>query len=55
MRPAGSEVLRLVSDPARMRELTGWEPEHDLRDGLTRTLEWVEANTARYRTDHYVI
>jgi NAD dependent epimerase/dehydratase len=55
VRPAQSEVERLISDPARATELTGWRPEHDLRDGLTRTIEWIEANTSRYRVDHYVI
>jgi dTDP-glucose 4,6-dehydratase len=55
VRPAQSEVERLISDPALARELTGWEPGHDLRDGLTRTIEWLERNRARYRTDHYVI
>ena len=55
VRPAQSEVERLISDPALALELTGWRPEHDLRAGLTRTVEWMESNAARYRTDHYVI
>jgi NAD dependent epimerase/dehydratase len=55
VRPAQSEVERLISDPALALELTGWQPEHDLRAGLARTVEWMESNAARYRTDHYVI
>ena len=55
VRPAQSEVERLISDPALALELTGWRPEHDLRAGLARTVEWMESNAARYRTDHYVI
>jgi NAD dependent epimerase/dehydratase len=55
VRPAKSEVERLISDPSLARELTGWAPEHDLRDGLARTIEWMESNAARFRTDHYVI
>jgi NAD dependent epimerase/dehydratase len=55
VRPAASEVERLISDPGLATELTGWRPEVDLRDGLARTIAWVEANSARYRTDHYVI
>jgi dTDP-glucose 4,6-dehydratase len=55
VRPAQSEVERLISDPSLARELTGWQPEHDLRDGLAQTIEWMQSNTARYRTDHYVI
>jgi NAD dependent epimerase/dehydratase len=55
VRPAQSEVERLISDPARAGELTGWRPEHDLRSGLARTIEWIEAHAALYRVDQYVI
>ena len=55
VRPAQSEVERLISDPARAAELTGWRPEHDLRSGLARTIAWIEANAEHYRVDHYVI
>jgi dTDP-glucose 4,6-dehydratase len=54
IRPEGSEVLRLLSSPERARELTGWEPRVDLREGLSRTIAWIEANRGRYRTDQYV-
>ncbi len=43
-RPAGSEVHRLLSDNGRVRELTGWSPQVSLREGLTRTSEWVESH-----------
>jgi NAD dependent epimerase/dehydratase len=55
VRPAKSEVERLISDPSRARELMGWEPSVDLREGLAQTMEWIERNASRYRTDHYVI
>jgi NAD dependent epimerase/dehydratase len=55
VRPANSEVERLVSDPELAAELTGWRPEVDLREGLSRTLEWISSHADRYRTDHYVI
>jgi dTDP-glucose 4,6-dehydratase len=55
VRPAQSEVQRLISDPALAAELTGWRPELDLRAGLARTIEWMQANAERFRTDHYVI
>jgi NAD dependent epimerase/dehydratase len=55
VRPAQSEVERLISDPALAAELTGWRPELDLRAGLARTIEWMQANAERFRTDHYVI
>lgn len=37
--PAG-EIDRQYVDSAKLRELTGWAPAVELRDGLTRTLEW---------------
>jgi nucleoside-diphosphate-sugar epimerase len=55
VRPPLSEVERLLSDPRLARELTGWEPAIDLREGLTRTIEWIESNADRYRVGEYVI
>jgi NAD dependent epimerase/dehydratase len=55
IRPEGSEVERLISSPALAEELMGWRPEVDLHEGLRRTIEWIQANQDRFRTDHYVI
>lgn len=55
VRPANSEVELLLSEPARARELLGWEPQVALREGLERTIEWVGLNATRYRADEYVI
>jgi nucleoside-diphosphate-sugar epimerase len=43
-RPDSSEVDRLVSDNRRAREVLGWEPTVSLREGLTRTVAWFDAN-----------
>jgi CDP-glucose 4,6-dehydratase len=37
--PAG-EIDRQYVDPAKIRELVGWQPEVDLEEGLRRTIEW---------------
>jgi CDP-glucose 4,6-dehydratase len=37
--PAG-EIDRQYVDSAKLRDLTGWQPAVELRDGLARTLEW---------------
>jgi CDP-glucose 4,6-dehydratase len=37
--PAG-EIDRQYVDSTKLRELTRWRPEVDLRDGLIRTLDW---------------
>ncbi|MFJ6217082.1 SDR family NAD(P)-dependent oxidoreductase [Streptomyces sp. NPDC092296] len=55
LRPANSEVMRLVCDASRLRAATGWEPGHSLEEGLLRTIEFFRdpANLARYKTGLY--
>jgi NAD dependent epimerase/dehydratase len=57
LRPAESEVMRLVSDASRLTAATGWRPEVALADGLTETVAWFgeAANLQRYRTDRYTL
>jgi nucleoside-diphosphate-sugar epimerase len=55
IRPPKSEVARLVSDPAKAAELTGWRSEVELREGLERTIAWIEQNQARYRVGDYAV
>jgi NAD dependent epimerase/dehydratase len=54
VRPPASEVMRLISGPELAKELIDWEPTVDLREGLSRTIEYIERNLSRYRTDEYV-
>ncbi|MGK5632061.1 SDR family NAD(P)-dependent oxidoreductase [Streptomyces sp. URMC 123] len=55
VRPAASEVMRLVCDASRLRAATGWAPAHGLEAGLRRTIAFFRdpANLARYKTDRY--
>ncbi len=55
VRPAKSEVERLVADNTLARELLGWEPAVSLEEGLGRTIEWVQQHLRRYRPDVYAI
>lgn len=55
VRPPDSEVMRLISSPRLAKELMGWTPQVALRDGLARTIEWIERSRERFRTEHYVI
>lgn len=55
VRPSKSEVNLLKSDPAMVGERTGWRAAVPLREGLARTIEWIEHNLTRYRIDQYVI
>jgi NAD dependent epimerase/dehydratase len=55
LRPAASEVMRLVCDSTKLRTTTGWAPRNTLADGLKLTIDWFQdpANLARYRPDSY--
>jgi nucleoside-diphosphate-sugar epimerase len=55
MRPAGSEVDRLLCDNTRAREWAGWTPEVPLEEGLRRTSDWVEENLHLLDTEGYAI
>lgn len=55
IRPAKSEVERLIGDNSLIRSLTGWKPKHSLKDGLAKTIEWFRAGgaLAKYKPDIY--
>jgi dTDP-glucose 4,6-dehydratase len=53
VRPASSEVPRLLCDYARTTALTGWAPNVGLKAGLGQTLAWLQANQQRYRAHEY--
>lgn len=53
LRPPASEVMELVADTSRARDLAGWAPAISLRDGLTRTVDYVSSHLARYAVDRY--
>jgi dTDP-glucose 4,6-dehydratase len=53
VRPAASEVERLVADNAAAREVLGWTPEVALEDGLRRTVEWLRSSGLVERAREY--
>ncbi|MEU5540730.1 DUF3492 domain-containing protein [Streptomyces sp. NPDC020362] len=57
IRPAGSEVMRLVTDTTRLTAATGWQSAHTLEQGLAHTVDFFRdpANLARYKTGIYNI
>lgn len=55
MRPAQSEVGKLVSDNAKARRLMGWAPMVELDDGLRATIDFVGAHRHMYRTSTYAV
>ncbi|GIW88999.1 MAG: NAD-dependent dehydratase [Isosphaeraceae bacterium] len=53
VRPAASEVGRLLARTDRARQLWGWAPRYSLDDGLTQTIAWVRDNLHLFRVGHY--
>jgi NAD dependent epimerase/dehydratase len=55
VRPQQSEVVRLVSENGKARQLTGWRPEVPLAAGLERTVAYLRERLPEYRGEQYVI
>lgn len=53
IRPAASEVGRLLAGTALARDLWGWAPRYSLDQGLDETIAWVRAHLGRFRVDVY--
>jgi NAD dependent epimerase/dehydratase len=54
LRPANSEVNRLIADASRLRQMTGWAPTVDFAEGLRRTAGWIDRNLHHFLMDGYV-
>ncbi len=55
LRPDKSEVERLFGDNTKIREITNWNPEYSLKEGLKETIEWfsIKENLSNYKSDIY--
>jgi len=53
VRPENSEVMVLVSDPARAKDLLGWTPSVELEDGLAKTAAWLKERHGLFDPDRY--
>jgi len=55
IRPAGSEVMRLVCDNSALKAASSWKPVVTIEEGLALTAEWFcdPTNLARYKVDQY--
>ncbi len=56
IRPEKSEVFRLWCDNSKIRDLTGFEPQYTIREGLKATIEWFTRpeNLIKYKADIYI-
>ena len=55
LRPKNSEVNRLWCDNTKIKKLTGFKPEYDIRRGLEETVKWFSnpENLKKYKADIY--
>ncbi len=53
VRPAASEVERLLAGTKLAQSLWGWTPRYSLERGLDETIAWVRENLGRFRVDSY--
>jgi dTDP-glucose 4,6-dehydratase len=49
VRPAKSEVMRLIGDSSKLYNTSGWEPKVSLEQGLKLTCDWFKKNLNNYK------
>jgi NAD dependent epimerase/dehydratase len=55
IRPASSEVMKLVSDNSKARRLLGWETRVALDEGLLQSIAFVDQNRRLYQVASYAV
>ncbi len=55
VRPGKSEVNRLLGSNRKIMELTEWKPKYTFEEGLSETIEFLQKNINKYKTDIYNI
>jgi NAD dependent epimerase/dehydratase len=55
IRPEKSEVFRLWCDNTKIKEITGFRPQFDIKQGLQKTIEWITepAHLKTYKSEIY--
>jgi len=55
LRPKDSEVFRLLGDNSLIKELTGWQPEYSIDNGMKETVAWFAKieNLSKYKSNIY--
>lgn len=55
VRPAASEVGRLIADPRKAKRLLGWRGTTSLTEGLTETIRWIREHQELYRWERHFV
>lgn len=53
VRPAKSEVERLLAGTTLAGDLWGWKPAYSLEQGLSETIAWIADHADRFQVDSY--
>jgi NAD dependent epimerase/dehydratase len=53
VRPPASEVMELLCDNRKARELLGWQPQVSLEEGLQETIKFIRDHRERYKPEAY--
>ena len=53
VRPKNSEVMELLCDNRKAREIAGWSTTVNLEAGLIKTIDYIRNNLDRYKPDIY--
>jgi len=53
LRPDNSEVERLLGSNQKIKRLTNWQPQYDLKQGLAETIAWFKKNAHGYKSGIY--
>lgn len=52
-RPEKSEVMRLLSDNSRARDILGWQPQVGLDEGLGQVIDWIRGHPGFFSPGQY--
>ncbi len=55
LRPAKSEVDRLIADSTQAKARLGWEPKVELDEGLRQTVKWISEHFDIYSPSTYAV
>jgi nucleoside-diphosphate-sugar epimerase len=55
VRPEKSEVMQLLCDNRRAKDLANWKPMYTLEDGLSLTIEWMKKHIGSYKAGLYTV
>jgi nucleoside-diphosphate-sugar epimerase len=55
IRPAKSEVFKLIATSEALQKAASWGPQWTLEKGLMETIDFIQANISRFQGDQYVV